>query len=97
MTRHPRLALLLAAAVPLAAATTAAALKAGHWRLHADRHRIELTARPSRSCPECRGSGGWWLGGADPEMEACPCWSDRPQLRLRLLPAPAWPDNEPPF
>jgi hypothetical protein len=66
-----RAALLIAAAVPLAAATAAAALKVGHWRLYADRHRIELTPRPRRSCPDCRGASGWWVGGANPEMEAC--------------------------
>ncbi|MFI1839486.1 hypothetical protein [Streptomyces olivaceoviridis] len=92
-----RAALLLAAAVPLAAATAVAVLKAGHWRLYADRHRIELTPRPRRSCPDCGGAGGWWVGGANPEMEACGCWSDRRELRVRLLPVPARPDNEPPF
>ncbi|MET8724101.1 hypothetical protein [Streptomyces misionensis] len=98
MTAHRlRAVLLLAAAVPLAAATAAATLTAGHWRLYADRHRIELTPRPRRSCPDCRGAGGWWTGGANPEMEACGCWSDRRELRVRLLPVPAWPDNEPPF
>ncbi|MEW1753425.1 hypothetical protein [Streptomyces angustmyceticus] len=91
-----RVALLLAAAVPLAAATAAAALQTGHWQLYADRHRIELTPLPRRSCPGCRGEGGWWVGGANPEMEACGCWSDRRELRVRLLPVPAWPD-EPPF
>ncbi|MEV7129675.1 hypothetical protein [Streptomyces sp. NPDC093260] len=95
--RHLRATLLLAAAVPLAAATAAAALRAGHWRLYADRHRIELTPRPRCSCPDCRGVGGWWVGGANPEMEACGCWSDRRELRVRLLPVPACPDNEPPF
>ena len=89
-----RAALLLAAAVPFAAVSV---LKAGHWRLYADRHRIELTPRPRRSCPDCRGAGGWWVGGVNPEMEACGCWSDRRELRVRLLPVPAWPDNEPPF
>ncbi len=93
--RHLRAALLLAA-VPLAAATAAAALKAGHWRLYADRHRIEITARPRPDCPRCHGEGGWWVGGAFPEMEACGCWSDRRELRIRLLPVPDWPD-EPPF
>ncbi|MET8615852.1 hypothetical protein [Streptomyces misionensis] len=95
--RRPRVVLLLAAAVPLAAATAAATLKAGHWRLYADRHRIELTPQPRRSCPGCLGAGGWWTGGANPEMEACGCWSDRRELRVRLLPVPARPDNEPPF
>ncbi|MFC8878474.1 hypothetical protein [Streptomyces ardesiacus] len=95
-TRHLRAALLLTA-VPLAAATAVAALKAGHWRLCADRHRIELKPRPRRSCPDCGGAGGWWGGGANPEMEACGCWSDRRELRIRLLPVrDPWPD-EPPF
>lgn len=93
--RHLRGALLLAAAVPLAAATAAAALRAGHLKLYADRHRIELKPQPRRSCPDCRGEGGWWTGGAFPEMEACGCWADRPELRVRLLPVPAW--DEPPF
>ncbi|WP_186784539.1 hypothetical protein [Streptomyces sp. CBG33] len=95
-TRHPRAALLLAAAVPLAPATAAVALKAGHWRLNADRHHIELKPQPRRSCPDCRGTGGWWVDGADPEMEACSCWANRRELRVRLLPVPAWPDG-PPF
>ncbi|CAM5542212.1 hypothetical protein I6J39_34390 (plasmid) [Streptomyces californicus] len=94
--RHPRTALLLAAAVPLAAATVAVALKAGHWRLYADRHHIELKPQPRRSCPDCRGAGGWWVDGANPEMEACRCWTDRRELRIRLLPIPDWP-GEPPF
>ncbi|MFK0120789.1 hypothetical protein [Streptomyces sp. NPDC090994] len=91
-----RTAVLAAAAVPVTVAAAAAALKAGHWKVHADRHRIELTPQPRRSCPDCRGAGGWWVDGANPEMEACGCWSDRPELRIRLLPVPAWPD-EPPF
>lgn len=94
---RPRTAVLLAAIVPALASTAAAAvLKAGHWRVHADRHRIELTPRPHPSCPHCRGAGGWWGGGANPEMEACSCWSDRRELRIRLLPVPARPDG-PPF
>jgi hypothetical protein len=40
--------------------------------------------------------GGWWADGANPSMEACGCWANRPELRIRLLPVPAWPD-EPPF
>ncbi|MDQ0408726.1 hypothetical protein ABVB69_35180 [Streptomyces sp. NPDC000349] len=94
--RHLRGALLLAAALPLAAATAAAALRASHLKLHVDRYRIEITAQPRPGCPRCHGEGGWWTGGANPEMEACGCWSDRPELRVRLLPASAW-DNEPPF
>ncbi|MEW2497558.1 hypothetical protein AB0942_29085 [Streptomyces nodosus] len=96
-TRRLRAALLLAAAVPLAAATAAVTLRAGHWRLYADRHRIELKPQPRRSCRDCRGAGGWWVDGANPEMEACGCWSDRRELCVRLLPVPAWPDDEPPF
>ncbi|WP_329595889.1 hypothetical protein OG195_44795 (plasmid) [Streptomyces sp. NBC_01362] len=94
--RHLRGALLLTAAVPLAAATAAAVLKAGRWELHADLHRIHLTPLPRRSCPDCRGRGGWWVGGANPEMEACPCWAGRRELCVRLLPLPA-PADEPPF
>lgn len=84
-----RTAVLLAAAVGAAVLT----LKAGRWRLYADRHRFELTPRPRRSCPDCRGAGGWWVGGANPEMEACGCWSNRRELRVRLLPVPPWPDE----
>ncbi|MEV7617034.1 hypothetical protein [Streptomyces sp. NPDC089799] len=90
-----RTTLLLAAAVPLAAATAAAARKASHLALHADRHRIEITARPRPDCPRCHGEGGWWVGGAFPEMEACGCWAHRRELRIRLWPVPAW--DEPPF
>ncbi|MFD3565444.1 hypothetical protein ACFWVU_38140 [Streptomyces sp. NPDC058686] len=92
-----RTAVLVAAAVPVTVAAVAAVLEAaGPWRLYADRHRIELKPQPRRSCPDCRGAGGWWVGGANPEMEACDCWATRRQLRIRLLPVPAWPD-EPPF
>ncbi|HEY9327045.1 MAG TPA: hypothetical protein VIS09_02200 [Streptomyces sp.] len=94
--RHLRGALLLAAAVPLAAATATAVLRARHLKIYADRHRIEITAQPRPSCLRCHGEGGWWTGGAFPEMEACGCWSDRREIRIRLLPIPAWPD-EPPF
>ncbi|MFF0170717.1 hypothetical protein [Streptomyces prasinus] len=93
---RPRTTVLLAAVVSASVGTAAAVLKAGHWRLHADRHRIELTPRPRRSCPDCRGTGGWWVGGTNSEMESCGCWANRPELRIRLLPVPAWPD-EPPF
>ncbi|WP_301129076.1 hypothetical protein [Streptomyces cacaoi] len=79
-TRHLRGAVLLAA-VPLAAATAAAALKARHLKFYADRHRIELKPQPRRSCPDCRGAGG--------------CWANRRELRVRLLPIPAWPDEPP--
>ncbi|MEW9513852.1 hypothetical protein [Streptomyces bacillaris] len=91
-----RTVLLVAAAVPVTFAAAAAVLKAGHWQMHADRHRITLSPHPRRSCSDCRGAGGWWVGGANPEMEACGCWSERRELRIRLLPVPAWPD-EPPF
>ncbi|MEU6867770.1 hypothetical protein ABZ924_31815 [Streptomyces sp. NPDC046876] len=93
--RRLRTTLLLAAAIPLAAVTAAAALKASHLALYADRHRIEITARPRPNCPRCQGEGGWWTGGAFPEMEACGCWAHRRELRLKLLPVSAW--DEPPF
>ncbi|MFD5510768.1 hypothetical protein ACFWIB_23770 [Streptomyces sp. NPDC127051] len=96
MTARPLAAtLLLAAAVPLTAVTAAALLKALHLKLHADPHRIEITAQPRPNCPHCHGEGGWWTGGTFPEMEACGCWSHRRELRIRLLPIPAW--DEPPF
>ncbi|MFJ4865968.1 hypothetical protein [Streptomyces sp. NPDC088748] len=95
LTLRARTAVLVAAAV-LVTVAAAAVLEAGPWRLSADRHRIELKPRPRRSCPDCRGAGGWWTGGPFPEMEACGCWSERRELRVRLLPVPAWPD-EPPF
>ncbi|MFJ6000350.1 hypothetical protein [Streptomyces sp. NPDC092370] len=88
-TRGLRAVLLLAAVVPV----TAAALRASHLKFYADRHRIELKPQPRRSCPDCLGAGGWWVGGANPEMEACSCWANRPELRIRLLPVPAWPDE----
>ncbi|MGW5803415.1 hypothetical protein ACWFQ7_29400 [Streptomyces bacillaris] len=90
---RPHTAVLLAVVVPASVGTAAAILKAGHWRLHADRHHITLSPHPRRSCPDCRCAGGWWTGGPFPEMEACGCWSER--LRIRLLPVPAWPDEEP--
>ncbi|MEU2391933.1 hypothetical protein [Streptomyces sp. NPDC007369] len=95
MTTRPVRTALLLVAVSAAAATAAAVLKAGHWKLHIDRHLIELIAQPQPNCPHCHGEGGWWTGGAFPEMEACGCWSDRRELRLRLLPLPAW--DKPPF
>lgn len=94
--RRRRTALLLGAAAPVTVMVAAAVLTAGHWRLYADRYRIEVTARPRPDCPDCRGSGGRWTGGPFPEMEACGCWAARRELRIRLLPVPAWPD-EPPF
>lgn len=87
---------LVAAAAPVTVAAAAAVLKAGRWQLYADRHRIHLTPVARRSCPDCRGTGGWWVGGPFPEMEACDCWATRRELRIRLLPVPAWPDG-PPF
>ncbi|GLV76353.1 hypothetical protein Shyhy02_43530 [Streptomyces hygroscopicus subsp. hygroscopicus] len=42
----------------------AAVLKASHLKLCADRHRIEITARPWPNCPHCHGEGGPWTGGA---------------------------------
>ncbi|MFD4224738.1 hypothetical protein [Streptomyces griseus] len=74
----------------------AAVLKTRHWKMAADRHRIHVTALPRPDCPRCHGAGGWWGDGANPEMEACGCWANRPELRIRPLPIPAWPD-EPPF
>ncbi len=88
--------MLVAAAVPVTAAAAAAVLNAGRWKLYADRHRIHLTPVGRRSCPDCRGAGGWWVDGPFPEMGACGCWSERRELRIRLLPVPAWHD-EPPF
>ncbi|WP_449337157.1 hypothetical protein [Streptomyces griseus] len=94
--RTPLRSLMAAAAVPLALAAATAVLKASHWKLYADRHRIHLTPYPRRSCPDCRGAGGWWADGPFPEMEACGCWYERRELRIRLLPLPA-PADEPPF
>ncbi|MFJ9188462.1 hypothetical protein ACIRQO_36095 [Streptomyces anulatus] len=91
-----RTALLVAAAVPVALAAATAILKANCWLLYADRHRIHLTPVARRSCPDCRGAGGWWVDGPFPEMEACGCWSERRELLIRLLPLPA-PADEPPF
>ncbi|MFJ7069761.1 hypothetical protein [Streptomyces sp. NPDC101115] len=95
MTARRLRAALLLAAVPAAVATAAAALKASHRTVYADRHRIEITARPRPNCPRCHGEVGWWTGGAFPEMEACGCWSNRRELRLRLWPVPAC--DEAPF
>lgn len=95
-SHHLRSVLLLAAAMPLAVTAAATVLKASHLRLYADRYRIEAPARPRPGCPHCHGEGGRWAGGPFPEMEACGCWSARRELRIRLLPVPAWPD-EPPF
>ncbi|MFE7948234.1 hypothetical protein [Streptomyces sp. NPDC057426] len=92
--RRLRVALLLGA-IPAAIATAAAVLKAGHRTLNINRHRIEITAQPRPNCPRCHGDGGWWVGGAFPEMEACGCWADRREFRVQLVPVPAW--NEPPF
>ncbi|MET7718581.1 hypothetical protein [Streptomyces sp. NPDC005407] len=87
--------MLTAAAVPVTLPAAVVVLKAGHWRLYVDRHRIELSPRPRRNCRGCH-DGGWWTGGAFPKMEACGCWSDQRELRIRILPLPAFPD-EPPF
>lgn len=83
--KHIRTVLLLAA-VPITLAATAVALRTGHWSLYVDRHRIELSPQGRPNCPRCHGEGGWWIGGAFPEMEACGCWADRGNLRIRLLP-----------
>ncbi|MFJ3728527.1 hypothetical protein ACIPYQ_38995 [Streptomyces sp. NPDC090045] len=91
-----RTAALVAASISVMAAAAAVTLKASRWQLHADRHRIHLTPVARRSCPNCRGAGGWWVGGPFPEMEACDCWATRRELRIRLLPLPATVD-EPPF
>ncbi|WP_314416158.1 hypothetical protein [Streptomyces sp. DSM 40484] len=90
-----RTAALLVAAVPVTVAAAIVVLKAGCWQLYADRHRIHVTPVARRSCPNCRGAGGRWTGGPFPEMEACGCWSDRPELRIPLLPIPARPDEPP--
>ncbi|MET9694294.1 hypothetical protein ABZY81_38745 [Streptomyces sp. NPDC006514] len=90
-----RTAVLRVVAVPALVAAATSVLKSGRWQLYADRLRIELTPRPRRSCPDCRGEGGWWVDGAHPEMEACGCWANRPTWRIRLLPVPAWPDEHP--
>ncbi|MER5668578.1 hypothetical protein ABT113_49460 [Streptomyces mirabilis] len=82
--------------MPLTLAAATVALKAGHWRLYADRHRIELSPRPRPRCPECHGAYGCWVGGPFPKMEACGCWAHRREFRIRLLPLPRVPD-EPPF
>lgn len=95
MTGRRLRAALLLAALPAATGAVAVAVKAGDWRLHADRHHIELMPLPRRSCPDCRGEGGWWVDGAHPEMEACACWAYRRALRVRLLPVAAWPDEAP--
>ncbi|MFE8979072.1 hypothetical protein ACFYM7_37535 [Streptomyces cyaneofuscatus] len=93
--RTPPRSLMAAAAVPLALTAAAAVLKAGRWQLYADRHRIEITVQPRPGCPRCHGEGGWWTGGAFPEMEACGCWANRREIRIRLLPVPATPDETP--
>jgi len=90
-----RTAVLLAAAVPVTVTAAAALLKAGHWQLHAVRHRIELSPTARRNCRRCHGDGGWWTAGPFPEMEACGCWSDRRELRIRLWPLPAFPEESP--
>ncbi|MFZ3492301.1 hypothetical protein ACODT5_03505 [Streptomyces sp. 5.8] len=92
-TRHLRAALLLVAALPAAVSVAAAVLKASHLKLSADRHRIELTPQPWPDCPHCYGDGGWWVGGAFPEMEACGCWSHRRELIIPLRPVAPWPDD----
>ncbi|MFD5413472.1 hypothetical protein [Streptomyces nojiriensis] len=93
--RRRRTALLLAAAAPVTVIVAAAVLKVTQRRLYADRHRIEATARPRPDCPDWTGSGGLWTDGPFPEMEACSCRVARRELRIRLLPAPAWPDEPP--
>ena len=92
-----RTALLLAAAVPLTVTAAAVTLRAGHWRMTCSRHGIWLEPLPRPDCSDCRGAGGWWVGGANPEMEPCGCWAERRELFLRLLPRPTVPYDEPPF
>ncbi|MFD9396493.1 hypothetical protein ACFWBB_38860 [Streptomyces sp. NPDC060000] len=73
----------VAAAVPVTVAAAAAVLEAGRWRLYADRHRIELKPRPRRSCPDCRGAGGWWVGG--PKTTIANTWPASQVLSLDAL------------
>ncbi|WP_374215416.1 hypothetical protein [Streptomyces sp. NEAU-Y11] len=49
--RSLRATLLLAVVVPPTVVAVAAVLKAGHWKLYADRYRIEITGRPRPNCP----------------------------------------------
>ncbi|MER5886958.1 hypothetical protein ABT160_24305 [Streptomyces sp. NPDC001941] len=86
----------LGAAAALITVAAAAVLESGRWQFYADRHRLALTPRPRRSCPDCQGAGGCWIGGPFPEMEACDCWTNRRELYIRLLPVPVW-QLEPPF
>lgn len=92
---HTRTALLLAA-VPATLAAAGVALRVGHWSLYVDRYQIELSPQARSNCARCYGDGGWWIGGALPEMEACGCWADRRGIRIRLLPRSPI-DSEPPF
>ena len=62
------------------------------WSLEVSRYQIALHPEPRRNCARCHGDGGWWVDGPHPEMETCPCWSDRPYRSIRLRRVP-----EPPF
>lgn len=91
-----RAVVLTAAAVPIALAAAAAALRSGHWRLYDDRHQVVLFSQPRRNRPRCRGNGGWWTTGPFPDPEACGCWADRREPRIPLLRRPdPWPDEPP--
>ncbi|SFD74394.1 hypothetical protein [Streptomyces aidingensis] len=89
-----RTVLLLAAVVPVGAVAAAVALKAGSWQLSVSRYAIRLSPTPRRTCPDCKGEGGWWSEGPYPDGEMCWCW-DRTQHTLRLRPLPAY--DEIPF
>ncbi|MGY1503643.1 hypothetical protein ACW4TU_45005 (plasmid) [Streptomyces sp. QTS52] len=88
---------LLLVAVPVTAAAAAVAIEAGHWRLTCSRHGIWLEPLPRPNCPHCRGAGGWWTNGPNPDMETCGCWAEWHELSLRLLPRRTAPYDEPPF
>jgi hypothetical protein len=85
-----------AAVICTAAAALTYGTNSGSWRLELSRDLVALVPRPRRTCPRCHGEGGWWNGGPYPDMEACPCWVDRRELRLRLRRPTPWRD-EPPF
>jgi len=78
----------------VAAAVSRAAARAG-WALTVSRHEICLDPRPRRSCRDCHGTGGWWVGGPFPEMEPCGCTDSRRTFRLRLRPGLRFPDEHP--
>ncbi|WP_410540525.1 hypothetical protein [Streptomyces sp. KL2] len=88
-------AIAAAASTALAAATYSKAT--GPWSLSVSRHQIRLLPTARRDCPDCRGNGGWWIGGPFPEMEACRCWAGRLEMRIPLLRRPNLWLDEPPF